>query len=104
MNRFFLSREAMRDLDEIRAYLKEIPAKPAREIGQAIQAMLNTIARDPYMGTRHSRLALLFGTEIRSRLTAPYRIFYRLGGSAPEIMAILHTARDIPAIMARRIQ
>jgi len=34
----------------------------------------------------------------------PYRIFYRELGGVPEILAVLHTAQDISAILRKRLQ
>jgi plasmid stabilization system protein ParE len=44
------------------------------------------------------------GEEVRSRVCAPYRILYLVSGALPEIVAVLHTARDIPSILSSRIQ
>jgi plasmid stabilization system protein ParE len=46
----------------------------------------------------------MLGVEVRSRLTHPYRIYYRLGSATPEIIAVLHTARDTQTILAERFQ
>jgi hypothetical protein len=34
----------------------------------------------------------------------PYRIFYTVGAPTPEILAILHSARDIHSIITVRLQ
>jgi hypothetical protein len=51
-----------------------------------------------------SELTRIAGVEVRSRFASSYRILYTLGGSAPEIVGVLHTARDIASIMAKRLQ
>lgn len=104
MSRFFLSAEAARDLDEILEYLDRLPDAPAERIGQSLQSMLESIAMRPLLGAPHSHLTRLLGEEVRSRLVPPYRIFYRLGKSAPEVIAILHGARDQRSIMDSRFQ
>jgi plasmid stabilization system protein ParE len=103
VSRFFLSAEAARDLDEILEYLDRLPDAPAERIGQSLQSMLESIAMRS-LGAPHSHLTRLLGEEVRSRLVPPYRIFYRLGKSAPEVIAILHGARDQRSIMDSRFQ
>jgi plasmid stabilization system protein ParE len=49
-------------------------------------------------------LTRLLGEEVRSRLVHPYRIYYRLGASTPEVIAILHGARDQRSILGERFQ
>lgn len=104
MNRFFLSAHAQGDLLEIRAYFTPLPSAPANRAARKIQQTLNSIAENPYLGTAQSNLSLLAGTEVRSRLCASYRILYIHNGSAPEIIGIIHTSRDIASIMTRRLQ
>jgi len=104
MSRFFLTAEAEGDLDEIEVYLDTLPPKFAIREGEALLRTLRAIAENPYFGAQHSSLTRLLGTEVRSRLSNPYRIDYRLDRTAPEIFAILHTARDTPSIFADRLQ
>jgi plasmid stabilization system protein ParE len=104
MNRFLFSRDADRDLDDILDYLGSIPRVPARRIGREIQGTLKSIARNPYLGSLQSEFTRLAGAEVRSRLVSSYRIFYLVGAPVLEIVAILHTARDIASIVASRLQ
>ena len=102
MNHQALSPEAERDLDEINAYLSQAPVSAARRVIDSIQDTLHSIMEQPYLGLHHSELTRLLGEEVRSRLVAPYRIYYRVGGSGPEIISILHGARDQPNLLASR--
>ena len=104
MSRFFLSPDAQNDLEDIRAYLNGVPREYAKPIAISIQAMLRDIGSQPYLGTSHSHLTRLLGQEVRSRLVPPYRIYYRLGTSVPEVIAILHGARNQTSILGRRFQ
>jgi len=104
LSRFFLSAHAERDLDEILAYLNQIPFQPAERIAQSLQVALERIATQPLLGMPHSQLTRLLGEEVRSRLAPPYRIFYRMGNKVPEVIAILHGARDRSSILGRRFQ
>ena len=104
LNRFHLSADADRDLDEILTYLDQLPLEPGNRIAQSLQSALLTIAKNPYLGSANSHLTLLLGEEIRSYLVYPYRIFYRASRTVPEIIAILHGARDQSSILGRRFQ
>jgi len=104
VSRFYLSPDANRDLDEIESYLDSLPREPAIRGGSAIMQTLLGIADHPYQGAAHSTLSRILGMEVRSRLTFPYRIYYRLDKNAPEVIAILHMARDTRSILIERFQ
>jgi hypothetical protein len=72
-------------------------------IASSLQEALDGIANYPYLGAIQSELTRRAGVEIRSRLIQSYRIIY-IVGDAPEIIGVLHTARDISGIMGRRLQ
>lgn len=102
MKRRPLSPEAELDLDEINAYLSEIPIRFAQRVSDSIQETMHSIIANPYLGAPHSELTRLLGEEVRSRLVAPYRIYYRLGRDTPEIISILHGARNQRSVLASR--
>jgi plasmid stabilization system protein ParE len=104
LSRFAISADADRDLDEILDYLNAIPERPALSVLSAIEKALFGIAEYPYRGALQSELTRLAGVEVRSRLVQQYRIFYIVGGALPEIVDVIHTARDVAEIMARRLQ
>jgi len=104
LSRFHLSPDAEVDLDEILAYLDELPQQAADRIGQSLQTMLHSIGRQPYLGVRSSYLTRLIGEEVHSRLVYPYRIYYRVGKNIPEVFAILHGAHDQRSILNSRFQ
>ena len=104
MSRFVLSHHAKVDLEHIRAYLRTLPKEPALRIGRALQKSFKSIADNPFLGATQSELTRLAGVEVRSRLVRSYRVFYTSSASIPEIIAILHTARDIAAVVAERLQ
>jgi plasmid stabilization system protein ParE len=97
LSHFHLSAEAELDLDDIFTYLNQLPLEPGDRIADALQGMLESIGA-------HSHLTRLLGQEVRSRLVPPYRIYYRLGTSVPEVIAILHGARNQTSILGRRFQ
>jgi plasmid stabilization system protein ParE len=94
----------MHDLEAIGSYLEELPLEPANRIAARLEQALQSIANQPYLGLPHSHLTRLMGQEVRSRLVHPYRIFYSVGSSVPEIFAILHGSRDQSSILGRRFQ
>jgi plasmid stabilization system protein ParE len=104
LSRFFFSPCAKRDLVELKAYLQSLPKAPADRIARALQTIFRNIADDPYQGVVQSELTRIAGIEFRSRLVLSYRILYTVGGSAPEIVGVLHTSRNIASIMAKRLQ
>ncbi len=104
LSRFLISDDADRDLDEILEYLNPIPERPALTVLSAIEKAFFGIADYPYRGAAQSELTRIAGQEIRSRLVRDYRIFYTVGGRVPEILGVLHAARDGVGIMARRLQ
>ena len=104
MKRFLLSPYASRDLDEVISYLESFPVEPANRIGSSMRRMLENIGEYPLRGPAQSELTRIMGFEVRSRLVASYRVLYRAGPAVPEIIGILHAARDVPTIMAERVQ
>ncbi len=104
LNRFYFSRHAKRDLAEIKAYLDSVPQTPADKIARALQLTFRAITANPYQGVGQSELTRLAGVEVRSWLVDSYRVIYTLGRRAPEIIGVLHTARNIASIMAKRLQ
>jgi plasmid stabilization system protein ParE len=104
VSRFFLTRYASQDLDEIRFYLAPVPERHAAPIRRHLRSLLHEIAAYPERGAIHSQATRIFGEEIRTRALPPYRIFYRDHNDSPEVVAILHMARDAQRILMERVQ
>ncbi len=104
MSRYFLSRPAANDLAQIRNYLDPIPERYTRLIRQGLRHIIEDIGLNPQRGAIHSEATRLLGEEVRSRIFPPYRLFYRDSHAIPEIVAILHTARDVSSILMERLQ
>jgi plasmid stabilization system protein ParE len=102
LTRYFLSKDAEQDLEEILVYLDGLPLEPADRIARYLQFILDRIGEQPYLGSTQSYLTRLLGQEVRSRLAYPYRIFYRFTKDVQEVFAILHGARDQISILTRR--
>jgi toxin ParE1/3/4 len=90
------------DLAEILDYLEQVPDGPANRVLDSLEEMFQSIFAYPYLGAPHSELTRLLDEEVRSRLVAPYRVFYRMGRDTPEIVSILHGSRDQRSILGSR--
>jgi plasmid stabilization system protein ParE len=98
--RYYLTRDAFADLDEIRRYLDPFPERYTLPIRRGLRSLLQEIAVYPDRGANHSQATRLLG----QRALPPYRIFYRNQQGTPEVIAILHMARDVKSILAERLQ
>jgi plasmid stabilization system protein ParE len=94
----------MDDLEDIRRYFTPIPERFSAPIRRALRAMLYEIAANPQRGHSHTEATRFLGQEVRTRAVPPYRIFYRDLRGLPEILAVLHTAQDVSAILRKRLQ
>lgn len=91
MNRFHLSTEAEKDLEDIWVYLAEQnELKADQTIGQLLDR-LPMLAQFPNMG--NSRDELLPG--LRSFPSKPYLIFYIQQSEHIQIFRIIHQSRDL---------
>ena len=104
MSRFYLTRDAAADLEEIRSYLRPVPERFALPIRRGLRSLLEEIAAYPDRGANHSQATRLLGQEVRTRALPPYRIFYRDHIGTPEVLAILHMARDGDSILSERLK
>jgi plasmid stabilization system protein ParE len=95
------SADGRHDLAEILDYFGQTDG-PANRILDSLEETFQSILTHPYLGAAHSELTRLLGEEVRSRLVASYRIYYRLGRSGSEIISILHGARDQRNVLTSR--
>jgi plasmid stabilization system protein ParE len=104
VTRYYLTRDTFADLDEIRRYLDPFPERYTLPIRRGLRSLLKEIAAHPDRGANHSEATRLLDQEVRTRALPPYRIFYRDQQGTPEVIAILHMARDVKSILAERLQ
>ena len=104
VSRSFVTPAASRDLTEIRIYLERLPARPRGRIAEELKRAIQTIVENSYMSLADSELTRILGQEVRSWPVSSYRIYFRMGRAAPEILGILHAARDHASILRQRIQ
>ena len=92
------SAPAERDIDDIWDYLA---AHASIELAdETVSSLFRTCAKlvgYPFVG--RPRDGLIPG--LRSILSHPYIVFYRVSGSTIEVVRVLHQRRDIDAIFAR---
>ena len=89
------SPEAKRDIDGIWDYLKEqASVRVADEAIQRILRACNILVRHPFAG--RPRADLIPG--LRSILSNPYSVFYRVGETKIEIVRVVHQRRDIASV------
>jgi plasmid stabilization system protein ParE len=79
-------------------------SKHAAPIRRSLRSLLREVASHPNRGRNHSAATRILGEEVRTCAASPYRIFYRDNSGTPEVLAILHMARDIEAILTERLQ
>jgi plasmid stabilization system protein ParE len=104
LSRFYLTPYAAADLEGIRRYFTPIPERFGAPIRRALRAMLHEIATNPQRGNTHSEASRILGQDVKTRVVPPYRFFYRDLHGTPEILAILHTAQDVPSLLRDRLQ
>lgn len=104
MTAYRLTPAALEDLHDIRSYLDPVPERYAEPIRRGLRLIFREIAAFPDRGATHSQATRTMGQEVRTRVLPPYRIFYREIGDSVQILAILHTARDIDRILSDRLQ
>jgi plasmid stabilization system protein ParE len=86
-----ITRTARRDLRNIRAFYLESSPRTADRVRREILAAINLLAARPGIGLPHGQDS----PALRSKLVLnyPFRIHYRVGDNAIEILHIRHTAR-----------
>jgi plasmid stabilization system protein ParE len=101
MNRYVLTTEAQEDLRRIRAYLLiEGGSRTARYVVSAFVLAFRRLARKPGMG--HQREDLTVNQTLLFWPVFSYLIVYRREPRHVAIVALLHSKRDIPAVLRQR--
>ncbi len=91
MNRFKISRQADRDLEDMWVYLAQNDSLAADLLLAKVLDKFPMLAQFPEMGRSRKELA----EELRSFPIKPYIIFYKNMETHIEIVRILHQSRDI---------
>ena len=96
MPSILLRPRASEDLAAIWAYIAQDSEAHADAFVAAIDRKFKILAATPQIGRAREEL----GKDIRSFPLGRYVIFYRPQPQALEIVRVLHSARDVPAVFA----
>lgn len=99
MSRVAFRPEAEADLASIAMFLAERSVSRAKALVARLRSRCDVLRTSPMAGRPRDEIA----PGLRSLVERPYIIFYRLDGDRPEIVAIVHGARDLPAALSARI-
>jgi toxin ParE1/3/4 len=97
VGRFFLSREALDDLDLIRAYIAQDNPEAAERVLEAAYRICKVLAEHPEIG-RLRTFSIKELAGIRSFVISDfpnYIIFYRAQADGVQIIRVLHGARNL---------
>jgi plasmid stabilization system protein ParE len=97
----FWLESAVQELEEIRLYLhSQDQADYAARLQQALYAAAQKLQEQPNRG----KLLIKLGPQYREIFQKPYRLIYEVQeqDQAVYILAVLHTARDLPSAWAQR--
>jgi toxin ParE1/3/4 len=92
--RYYLSRRAQDDLDEIASYLAERSPDSARRVLGELRHTFKLLARNPESGTRRDDLHPNVRLFTPSRPASNYAIFFYPRPDGIEISDVIHAARD----------
>lgn len=91
MSGYFLTPQAIKDLETIHDFIAEDSIKAARQFIDLLELKCESLVKTPAMGRTREELA----QGLRSLPVKKYVIFYRQNKERLEIIRILHGARDI---------
>jgi toxin ParE1/3/4 len=91
MNRFRLSRRAEADIAEIRQYIAQDNATAADKLVGEFFDLFHSLARAPDIGEQRPDLR----PNLRAISHGTYVVFYYPAENGPEIVGVIHGARDI---------
>jgi toxin ParE1/3/4 len=80
-------------------FISEDSPQRAIEFVARLRQRCSILERLPHAGRPREEL----GADLRSLVERPYVILYRVLDSTAEIVAIVHGARDLPAVLASRV-
>lgn len=96
--RLVIAEPAEHDLDGIIGYIALDNPAAAEKVYRAIVAAAGRLTRLPEIG----RAGRLPGTRELTVPSLPYLIVYQVAAEIVTILAVLHSARDLPAALAER--
>jgi toxin ParE1/3/4 len=100
MNRVLFRPEAEEDLLTIAVYVADFNANAAISLVQRLRKRCAVLKERAFLG----RLRPELGDGIRCLVEKPYVLLYRVAEDVIEIVAVVHGARDLPAVLRARIE
>lgn len=97
MPAYFLTHQALEDLEEIHDFIADDNARAALRFINLLEKKCESLAKTPAMGRHREELA----PGLHSLPVKKYVIFYRQNKGRVEIIRMLHGARDIIALFER---
>lgn len=94
MSSYFITPQAIQDLEEIHDFIAADNALAALKLLDLFEEKFQIIAQSPEMGRKREELA----PKLRSFPAGKHVIFYRCGQKRIEVIRVLHGSRDIEAI------
>ena len=99
-----LTDDAAADLDELYAYIaRHDSPQNADMVLNRIEAVLESLARQPKRGTFPPELLELGIREYREVFFKPYRVIYRIVGRTAYVFLIADGRRDMQTLLKRRL-
>ncbi len=91
--------QAEKDIEDLWLYIAADNMLAADRVLDDIEAQCHLIATQPGMGRPRPELALALAPDMRSFLVGRYIIFYQTLPDGMEIIRVLHSARDLDALL-----
>jgi toxin ParE1/3/4 len=90
---------ALKDIQDIDTYISMSSPVYAQRVIEGIFEATQRLADFPYLGQ-----AMVYKrVRLRQLSVRPYRVFYRVGQHAVEVVAVVHGARDIARALKGRV-
>lgn len=96
MKKYSLSREAIRDLDDIATYLAKVNIQLGENFIKRFGKKCNNLINFPYMGRDYNQIA----PNLRGILLDGYIILYQVAEEEIEIVRVLSGYRDLESIFS----
>lgn len=97
------SQEALRDLDEILAYIAIDSPEAAERVLDGLEKRASSLERSPDRGRVVPELARFGVRAFRETVVRPYRIVYSIHDRTVVVLAVLNGRRDLEDILFDRL-
>lgn len=94
---------AVRDLEELVAYIASDPSTKASRILAKLESRAQTLASSPARGRVVPELAHFGIRSWRALIVRPYRIIYRIDGRTVHVLAVVDGRRELHDLLLERL-